>query len=122
MSLYRVRIYPNSKSPRIFNNRFLELLTKTHPLIITILYLGLGVFMLWWYVQLHPRTSFIRMLVLYCQASFHGRLPSISCTVFYITKQVTDLTIRLSNIYSTGFITNIPMIMTGWCFHLFHQC
>ncbi len=57
MSLYNVRIYPNSKSPRIFKNRFLELLTKTHPLVITLLYISLGIVMLWWYMHVHPKTS-----------------------------------------------------------------
>ncbi len=74
MGLYQVRIYPNSKSPRIFNNRFLELLTKTHPLIITILYLGLGVFMLWWYLHIHSKTSPIRMLIIVFSGFFSWTL------------------------------------------------
>jgi sterol desaturase/sphingolipid hydroxylase (fatty acid hydroxylase superfamily) len=74
MSLYQVRIYPNSKSPRIFKNRFLELLTKTHPLVITILYLSLGIIMLWWYLQLHPKTSAISMLSIVLSGFFSWTL------------------------------------------------
>jgi sterol desaturase/sphingolipid hydroxylase (fatty acid hydroxylase superfamily) len=57
MNQYKVRIYPNTKSPRLFNNKFLELLTRTHPLIITSMYLVLGVLMIWLFVNLRPETN-----------------------------------------------------------------
>lgn len=38
MSEYKVKIYPNKKSPRLFKNKLLELLTKTHPLVIDVMY------------------------------------------------------------------------------------
>lgn len=51
--MYKVKIYPETKSPSLFKNKFLELLTRTHPLVITIMYLIIGVllirtFMVWY--------------------------------------------------------------------------
>ena len=31
-------VYPNTKSPRLFKNKFLEFLTRTHPIIIIVMY------------------------------------------------------------------------------------
>lgn len=49
MSLYEVNIYPNGKSPKLFKNRFFEKLTKTHPLVILVMYFILGFFLLRYY-------------------------------------------------------------------------
>lgn len=57
MNLYKVRIYPNTKSPRLFTNKFLELLTRTHPLIITTMYLSVGALLIWYFVELRPEVS-----------------------------------------------------------------
>lgn len=54
MNLYKVRIYPNTKSPRLFNNSVLEFLTRTHPLIITTMYLTLGGFLIWYFSHIRP--------------------------------------------------------------------
>jgi len=57
MEQYKVRIYPNTKSPRLFRNRILELLTRTHPLVITIMYLGLGSFLIYLFGSYNPTVS-----------------------------------------------------------------
>ncbi len=55
--MYKVRIYPNTNSPRLFSNKLLELLTKTHPLIITVMYLLLGGCLIYWFSFRNPTRS-----------------------------------------------------------------
>lgn len=61
MNQYKVRIYPNTKSPRLFSNKFLELLTRTHPLIITSMYLALGVLLIWTFTNVRPHVSVLNI-------------------------------------------------------------
>lgn len=46
MSNYEVRVNPNEKSPKLFKNKFLEYLTKTHPLVIDGMYAVIAFFLL----------------------------------------------------------------------------
>ena len=63
MNLYKVRIYPNTKSPRLFSNKLLELLTRTHPLVITLMYLILGACMIYWFSFHNPTVSKVAILL-----------------------------------------------------------
>jgi sterol desaturase/sphingolipid hydroxylase (fatty acid hydroxylase superfamily) len=64
MNQYKVRIYPNTKSPRLFSNKFLELLTRTHPLIITSMYLTLGVVLIWLFSNVRPTVSVATIILI----------------------------------------------------------
>lgn len=64
MNQYKVRIYPNTKSPRLFHNKFLELLTRTHPLIITSMYLTIGILMIWEFTILRPETALLQIILI----------------------------------------------------------
>ena len=44
-------VYPNTKSPRLFKNKFLEFLTKTHPIIIIVMYTIVTYFLVSYYRQ-----------------------------------------------------------------------
>ena len=57
MTRYKVRIYPNKKSPKLFRNKLLELLTRTHPLIITGMYLFIGFFLIYVFLSWNPHIS-----------------------------------------------------------------
>lgn len=67
--MYKVKIYPNAKSPSLFKNKFLELLTRTHPIVITVMYLIIGVFLIRQYTLWFPETS-ISVLVAVCVSGF----------------------------------------------------
>jgi sterol desaturase/sphingolipid hydroxylase (fatty acid hydroxylase superfamily) len=58
MRQIKVRIYPQTKSPRIFDNKVLELLTRTHPLVITAMYITLGIFLIWTFASFHPEIPY----------------------------------------------------------------
>ena len=62
MEQYKVKIYPNSKSPRLFKNRVLEMLTWTHPLIIAGMYLILGAGMIYLFTEVKPAVSTINIV------------------------------------------------------------
>lgn len=47
--LTKVKIYVNQKSPRLFKNKVLEFLTKSHPLLIDAIYLVIGYFLISYY-------------------------------------------------------------------------
>jgi sterol desaturase/sphingolipid hydroxylase (fatty acid hydroxylase superfamily) len=56
MENIEVTIFPKEKSPRLFKNKFLEYLTKTHPLVIDAMYLVIGTFLITFYYK-HYSTS-----------------------------------------------------------------
>lgn len=60
--MYKVKIYPNAKSPSLFKNKFLELLTRTHPIIITAMYLVIGVFLIRQYTVWFPERSTLTLV------------------------------------------------------------
>ncbi|MEX1190365.1 MAG: sterol desaturase family protein [Brumimicrobium sp.] len=43
MDNLKVDIYPNEKSPKIFNNKYLEFLTRAHPSVVNVIITSLGV-------------------------------------------------------------------------------
>ena len=45
----KVKIYTNQKSPRLFKNKLLEFLTKTHPLVIDTMYIIIAYFLISYY-------------------------------------------------------------------------
>lgn len=51
MEKYKAKIYPKQDSPRLFQNKVLEFLTKTHPLTIDAMYILLGAFFIHFYYQ-----------------------------------------------------------------------
>ena len=55
MEKYKVKIYPNQTSPRLFRNKFLEYLTKAHPIVIDTMYIILGYFLINHYYQHHSQ-------------------------------------------------------------------
>ncbi|MBC9812689.1 sterol desaturase family protein [Crocinitomicaceae bacterium CZZ-1] len=46
MGKIEVNVYPDSDSPKLFKNKFLEFLTKTHPLVIDAMYLTIAYFLI----------------------------------------------------------------------------
>lgn len=66
MSDYEIRVYPNRQSPKLFKNRVLEYLTKTHPLIIDGMYIIIASGLIRYY-YLHVSTD-VRVIV----AAFFG--------------------------------------------------
>lgn len=46
----KVKIYPNQKSPRLFNNQVLEFLTKSHPAVIFGMYTLLSIFLMYFFI------------------------------------------------------------------------
>jgi len=44
-----IKIYPKEDSPKLFDNKILEFLTKTHPVVIDLMYLSLGTFFIVFY-------------------------------------------------------------------------
>lgn len=52
MSQYKTTVYPNDKSPKLFKNKILEYLTKTHPLIIDGMYVLITSWMIYHYTQI----------------------------------------------------------------------
>lgn len=60
MSQYEIPVYPNSKSPKLFKNKFLELLTKTHPIVILLMYFVIGFFLIrYYYLNINPSATSI---------------------------------------------------------------
>ncbi len=57
MEKYKTKIYPNQSSPRLFRSKYLEFLTKTHPLVIDIMYIVLSVFLIRFYYQNYSQDS-----------------------------------------------------------------
>lgn len=55
--LTKVKIYTNQKSPRLFKNKFLELLTKSHPLIIDIMYAIIAYFLISYYYNHYDQNA-----------------------------------------------------------------
>lgn len=51
MKNIEVNVYPDSNSPRLFRNKFLEFLTKSHPLVIDGMYLILSYFLIKYYSE-----------------------------------------------------------------------
>lgn len=48
--MIEAKVYPNQKSPALFRNPFLEKLTRTHPMLITAMYLLIGAAMIYYYL------------------------------------------------------------------------
>jgi len=55
MKQIKVNVYPETESPKLFKNKFLELLTKTHPVVIDGMYVVLSYFSIsHFYNTYHP--------------------------------------------------------------------
>ena len=70
MDQYKVRIYPNAKSPKLFRSRILELLTRTHPLVITVMYLVLGSCLIYLFASYNPEVSISTMAIVLIAGGF----------------------------------------------------
>ena len=60
MDKIEVNVYPDSDSPKLFKNKFLEFLTRTHPIVIVIMYGTISYFLMsHYYYNYEPSLSFI---------------------------------------------------------------
>lgn len=60
MDNLKIEIYPNKKSPKLFKNRYLELLTRTHPLVVNAMYIILTISgLVYYYISHNSNISFI---------------------------------------------------------------
>lgn len=65
MEKLEVNVYPNSNSPQLFRNKILERLTKTHPIVIDMMYVTLSIiFIRHYYLHINQSAGFIAMLFL----------------------------------------------------------
>lgn len=53
MEKIEVNVYPDSQSPKLFKNKTLEFLTKTHPLVIDAMYLTIACFLIFHFYNSH---------------------------------------------------------------------
>lgn len=51
MKQIEVNVYPNTESPKLFKNKYLEYLTKTHPIVIDVMYLIMSYFLIRYFYQ-----------------------------------------------------------------------
>lgn len=58
MDNLKIEVYPNKKSPKLFKNKYLEFLTKTHPLAINILYIIIATIGIGFYYTYHNNNIF----------------------------------------------------------------
>lgn len=49
--IMEAKIFPNEKSPRLFKSKTLEFLTKSHPMIIFLMYSALAVFLVYFFMS-----------------------------------------------------------------------
>jgi sterol desaturase/sphingolipid hydroxylase (fatty acid hydroxylase superfamily) len=96
MEPYKVRIYPDIKSPKLFKNRVLEALTWTHPLVITGMYVALGAYMIWLFNALNPHVGAAKISGIVAAAFFSWTLAEYFMHRFLYHK-LHDAT------FSTGF-------------------
>lgn len=96
MDQYKVRIYPNSKSPRLFKNKVLEMLTWSHPVVITAIYFTLGTFLLYFFHSWHPEVSWAMIITVLIVGFFTWTLAEYFMHRF-LYHDVHDAT------YSDGF-------------------
>ncbi len=57
MSDYEIKVYPNQESPKLFQNKYLEILTKTHPIVIVLMYFTIA-YLLIRHFYFHHNTDF----------------------------------------------------------------
>lgn len=53
MANLKIEIYPNKKSPKLFKNKYLEFLTRTHPIVVNVMYIILTLAGLTYYYLYH---------------------------------------------------------------------
>lgn len=89
-----VVVFPNDDSPKLFSNKFLEYLTKTHPAVIFVMYSILaGVFM--WYYYNNVSADWINILVFFFIGFFSWTLAEY-CMHRWLYHKIKDAT------YNTG--------------------
>ncbi|HNS43461.1 MAG TPA: hypothetical protein PKN22_11940, partial [Taishania sp.] len=62
MEKFKVTVYPNTSSPKLFKNKFLEFLTKTHPIVIDMMYATISFFMIRHYITTQASYS-VKLIV-----------------------------------------------------------
>ena len=73
MTEIEVEVYPQKKSPKLFNNRFLEFLTRTHPIVIDTMYLAGSYFLIRYYSE-HYTASPVLIIGLFFTGFFSWSL------------------------------------------------
>lgn len=94
MEKIEVNVYPDSNSPQLFKNKFLELLTKTHPLVIDTMYLTIAYFLISHFHAIHS-SSILFIVGLFAAGFFSWSLAEYVMHRFLYHK-IEDAT------YNTG--------------------
>ena len=59
MDNLKIEIYPNKKSPKLFKNKYLEFLTRTHPMVVNVMYIILTLSGLVYYYHYHNSNTLL---------------------------------------------------------------
>jgi sterol desaturase/sphingolipid hydroxylase (fatty acid hydroxylase superfamily) len=70
MSNYETTVFPNDKSPKLFKNKLLEFLTKTHPLVIDGMYMIIASFLIYRYTQIVPSVKLVYIVGMFLLGLF----------------------------------------------------
>lgn len=109
MKQIKVNAYPETESPKLFRNKFLELLTKTHPVVIDGMYVVLSYFSIsHFYNTYHPSVWLV--VGLFFTGFFSWSLAEYLMHRFYTTKLKMQRVTRVFNTYFMAFIMNTRMI------------
>jgi len=85
MKQIKVNVYPETESPKLFKNKFLELLTKTHPVVIDGMYVVFSYFSIsHFYNTYHPSVWLV--IGLFFAGFFSWSLAEYLMHRFYTTK------------------------------------
>lgn len=57
MEKIEVNVYPDSESPKLFKNKYLEFLTKSHPLLIDAMYITFSYFLISYFYNNHSSSA-----------------------------------------------------------------